>query len=170
MELKKGVMLAAAVVFFSGAACVQQKDVEQPPQPVDAVERNRIYLAQEREMLQAYIESHKLEGIERNGYGMYELPVERGQGAVAEMGDRVIYSATVYLLDDSGVGQYRDTVELGYSQMELGLHEALEGMREGDTKLVLIPSFLAHGLAGDLDKVPPQSPLRYDLRLIQVVR
>jgi FKBP-type peptidyl-prolyl cis-trans isomerase len=37
-------------------------------------------------------------------------------------------------------------------------------------KLVLIPSFLAHGIAGDLDKVPPQSPLRYDLRLVELVR
>ena len=43
-------------------------------------------------------------------------------------------------------------------------------MKEGEKKLVLIPSFLARGLAGDLDKVPPQSPLRYDLRLIQIVR
>ena len=75
-----------------------------------------------------------------------------------------------YLFDDSGVGRYRDTIELGYSQVEVGLHEALEGMKEGDVKLVLIPSFLAHGIAGDLDKVPPQSPLRYDLRLIQVSR
>jgi len=52
----------------------------------------------------------------------------------------------------------------------LGLHKALEGMKEGELKLVLVPSFLAHGIAGDLDKVPPQSPLRYDLRLIQVSR
>jgi len=70
----------------------------------------------------------------------------------------------------SGVGQYTDTVELGYSQIDIGLHEAISGMKEGEKKLVLIPSFLARGLAGDLDKVPPQSPLRYDLRLIQVNR
>ena len=53
--------------------------------------------------------------------------------------------------------------------METGLHESLKGMKRGK-KLVLISSFLAHGIAGDLDRVPPQSPLRYDIRLIQVVR
>ena len=137
---------------------------------MDPMERNRMYLAQERQLIDQYIKSHQLEGIEPNGYGMFELPVVEGEGPMAEIGDRIVYEATVYLLDDSGVGRYRDTIELGYSQVEVGLHEALEGMKEGDVKLVLIPSFLAHGIAGDLDKVPPQSPLRYDLRLIQVSR
>jgi len=137
---------------------------------VDPVERQRMYLAQERQILQGYIEQHQLEGIERNGYGMYELSMSEGDGLLSEIGDRIIYSATVYLMDDSGVAQYTDTVELGMSEMEIGLHQALAGMKEGEKKLVLIPSFLARGLAGDLDKVPPQSPLRYDLRLIRVVR
>jgi FKBP-type peptidyl-prolyl cis-trans isomerase (trigger factor) len=101
---------------------------------------------------------------------MYELSMAPGEGTPAEFGDAIVYSATVYLLDDSGVGQYTDTVELGRSEMEIGLHESLKGMKKGEKKLVLIPSFLARGLAGDLDKVPPQSPLRYDIRLIQVGR
>ena len=42
-------------------------------------------------------------------------------------------------------------------------------MKEGE-KTCINSSFLAHGIAGDLDRVPPQSPLRYDIRLIQVVR
>ena len=85
-----------------------------------------MYLAQERAQLQAYIQSHELEGIERNGYGMYELSMAPGEGTPAEFGDAIVYSATVYLLDDSGVGQYTDTVELGRSEMEIGLHESLE--------------------------------------------
>ncbi|MGB1184463.1 MAG: FKBP-type peptidyl-prolyl cis-trans isomerase, partial [Schleiferiaceae bacterium] len=137
---------------------------------IDMVERQKMYLAQERQLIERYIESHQLDGIERNGFGMYELQMSEGEGRKAEMEDRVIYSATVYLMDDSGVGQYVDTIALGRSQIELGLHTAIEGMKEGEKKLVLIPSFLAKGLAGDLDKVPPQSPLRYDIRLIQVDR
>ena len=43
---------------------------------------------------------------------MYELNMAPGEGKGAEFGDAIIYSATVYLLDDSGVGQYIDTVEL----------------------------------------------------------
>ncbi|MGB1570866.1 MAG: FKBP-type peptidyl-prolyl cis-trans isomerase [Schleiferiaceae bacterium] len=166
-------MVVRATIVFVAAlltSCVQPAEVQEERPVMDPMERNRMYLAQERQLIDQYIESHQLEGIEPNGYGMFELPVVDGEGATAEIGDRIVYEATVYLLDDSGVGRYRDTIELGYSQVEVGLHEALEGMKEGDVKLVLIPSFLAHGIAGDLDKVPPQSPLRYDLRLIQVSR
>ena len=166
MGLKAGVIGMA--VLLAGCAERAEPAVEAPQ--MNAVERNRMYLAQEREMLKDYIDTHELIGIVRDGYGMYSLSMLPGTGMIAEMGDAVIYQATVYLLDDSGVGQYTDTVELGYSQIDIGLHEAISGMKEGEKKLVLIPSFLARGLAGDLDKVPPQSPLRYDLRLIQVNR
>ena len=156
-------------VLATLGGCSQKPELKIEASSVDPMERNRMYLANEREVLDNYIESHQLTGIEPNGYGMFELPVVNGNGTYAVSGDEVVYEATIYLLDDRGVGMIRDTIKLGYSQVELGLHEAIEGMREGDVKLVLIPSFLAHGIAGDLDKVPPQSPLRYDIRLIQVI-
>jgi len=151
-------------------ACAEYNSSEEAVIEVDPIERQKMYLAQERAQLDAYIITHELEGIQRNGFGMFELSVTKGKGKTAKFGDQIIYNATVYLLDDSGIGQYTDTVELGRSEMETGLHESLKGMKEGENKLVLIPSFLAHGIAGDLDRVPPQSPLRYDIRLIQVVR
>ena len=166
-------MVVRAILLFMVAlltSCVRPAEVQEERLVMDPIERNRMYLAQERQLIDEYIESHQLTGIESNGFGMFELPIAEGDGLQAQMGDHVIFDATVYLLDDSGVGRYRDTIEIGYSQVELGLHKALEGMKEGELKLVLVPSFLAHGIAGDLDKVPPQSPLRYDLRLIQVSR
>ncbi|MEY2963080.1 MAG: hypothetical protein RL754_341 [Bacteroidota bacterium] len=168
MELRKKIGAFALFVVFS--SCGEVAEPALPSLKMDPMERQKIFLAQERQWIQAYIEEHELEGIERNGFGMYELPVYEGDGAVARMEDRVVYEATVYLLDDTGVGRYTDTIDLGYSQVEIGLHKAIEGMKEGEVKLVIIPSFLAHGIAGDLDRVPPQSPLRYDLKIIQVIR
>ncbi|HCP40695.1 MAG TPA: hypothetical protein DIT65_02780 [Cryomorphaceae bacterium] len=164
------VKYARIALALTICACAERPAVQDSAVEIDPVERQKIYLAQERAQLEAYIKSHELEGVLRNGYGMYELSMAPGQGTPAEFGDAIIYSATVYLLDDSGVGQYTDTVELGRSEMEIGLHESLKGMKKGEKKLVLIPSFLARGLAGDRDKVPPKSPLRYDIRLIQVGR
>lgn len=168
MVLKQSIIVS--VFGFLALGCAERAAPSEPALQYDPVERQRMYLAQERAQIEAYIDDHQLDGIVRNGFGMYELSVLEGQGMQAEMGDLIVYRATVYLLDDSGVGQYTDTVELGRSEMEIGLHESMSGMKEGEKKLVLIPSFLARGLAGDLDKVPPQSPLRYDLRLIQVIR
>lgn len=166
MEIKNWAIIAALALN----SCAEKVEPPKPLPVMSEVERHRLYLAQERQLIQSYIEDHKLEGIAPNGYGMFELPIFEGEGPEAELSDRVVYEATVYLLDDTGVGRYTDTIELGYSQIEVGLHTAIEGMKKGDVKLVLIPSFLAHGIAGNLESVPPQSPLRYDLKIIQVIR
>lgn len=114
MGLKTGVIGIAVLL----AGCAERAEPAVDAPQMNAVERNRMYLAQEREMLKEYIETHELVGIVRDGYGMYALSMVPGTGMTAEMGDEVIYQATVYLLDDSGVGQYTDTVELGYSQID----------------------------------------------------
>jgi len=92
MGLKAGVIGIA--VLLAGCAERAEPAVEAPQ--MNAVERNRMYLAQEREMLKDYIDTHELIGIVRDGYGMYSLSMLPGTGMIAEMGDEVIYQATVY--------------------------------------------------------------------------
>ena len=74
-------------------ACAERPAVEDSSIEIDPVERQKMYLAQERAQLEAYIQSHELEGIERNGYGMYELSMAPGEGTPAEFGDAIVYSA-----------------------------------------------------------------------------
>jgi len=52
--------------------------------------------------------------------------------------------------------------------VESGLHEVMKYLREGDRAVVIIPSHLAFGLLGDLDKVPPFSTVVYDIYLAEV--
>ncbi|HCY25403.1 MAG TPA: hypothetical protein DHU80_04145, partial [Cryomorphaceae bacterium] len=82
------------ISFFCMVSCAERAESPGESIVVDPVERQRMYLAQERQILQGYIEQHQLEGIERNGYGMYELSMSEGDGLLSEMGDRIIYSAT----------------------------------------------------------------------------
>ena len=68
-------MVRIATIAFALAlsACAERPAVEDSSIDIDPVERQKMYLAQERAQLEAYIQSHELEGIERNGYGMYEF-------------------------------------------------------------------------------------------------
>ena len=54
--------------------------------------------------------------------------------------------------------------------IESGLHEGISYMKEGDRAKIIIPSYLAHGLIGDLDKMPPLATIIYDIRLIKTWR
>lgn len=50
--------------------------------------------------------------------------------------------------------------------IESGLHEAIQQMRIGDKAKVILPSNLAHGVAGDRNKIPPLSSVVYDVELV----
>jgi FKBP-type peptidyl-prolyl cis-trans isomerase FkpA len=50
--------------------------------------------------------------------------------------------------------------------VESGLHEAIQRMSPGDSAVIVIPSHRAHGLAGDLRKIPMRSTVIYHLCLV----
>lgn len=52
------------------------------------------------------------------------------------------------------------------SLVESGIHEGIKLMSIGDRAKFIIPSHLAHGLAGDFAKIPPLEALVVDLHLI----
>ena len=57
---------------------------------------------------------------------------------------------------------------VGEDNAESGLHEGIQLMHEGDKAIMIIPSHLAHGLAGDLKKIPIRSTIVYDVELVKV--
>ena len=61
-------------------ACAEYNSSEEAIIEVDSIERQKLYLAQERAQLDAYIITHELEGIQRNGFGMFELSMIKGKG------------------------------------------------------------------------------------------
>ncbi|MEZ4738136.1 MAG: FKBP-type peptidyl-prolyl cis-trans isomerase [Flavobacteriales bacterium] len=50
--------------------------------------------------------------------------------------------------------------------VESGLHEAIQLLSPGDSALIVIPSYRAHGLIGDQDRIPMRSTLVYRLGLV----
>jgi FKBP-type peptidyl-prolyl cis-trans isomerase len=52
--------------------------------------------------------------------------------------------------------------------VESGLHEAIQLLSPGDSALFVIPSYRAHGLIGDQDRIPMRSTLVYRVGLVAV--
>ena len=57
---------------------------------------------------------------------------------------------------------------IGEGDEPSGLHEMVKLMRVGAKAKVIIPSYLAYGLVGDDNKIPPSATLFYDLYLVEV--
>jgi len=51
----------------------------------------------------------------------------------------------------------------GEDKLESGIHRGVQYLKRGDKAILLIPSPLAQGLLGDMKKIPPQSPIVYDI-------
>lgn len=58
--------------------------------------------------------------------------------------------------------------EIGKGQAETGLEEGVMLLNKGDKAKFIIPSYLAFGLPGDLNKIPKRATLIYDVELLDV--
>jgi FKBP-type peptidyl-prolyl cis-trans isomerase FkpA len=115
--------------------------------------------------------------IKRNGWqvattetGIRYMIYENGNGLKAEAGLVALIEFDIYLLDGKKCYSSKDeglkSFKIESSDVESGLHEAVQNMRVGDRAKVILPHFRAHGLIGDSDKIPPLSPIIYDVHLM----
>jgi len=88
------------------------------------------------------------------------------------IGQQVSLSLKISLLDGTQCytsEEFEDEVfVVDKSDKESGLNEAVKLLSVGDKAKLILPSHLAHGLLGDLDKIPPQSILLIDVQLNNV--
>jgi FKBP-type peptidyl-prolyl cis-trans isomerase len=129
----------------------------------------------EREQIQIrlFLEHNKSLKMNLTQSGLRYLVYKNGEGdSVAKAGQRVYTRLKVELLDGTICHETpADETEnfiLEQSDKESGVHEALKFMKKGDRAKLILPSYLAHGLLGDRDKIPPQSILYIDLELIEL--
>jgi FKBP-type peptidyl-prolyl cis-trans isomerase len=54
-----------------------------------------------------------------------------------------------------------------HDDVESGLHEAVQLLSAGDSAVFILPSFRAHGLAGDRDRIPMRSTVVYRVGVVK---
>jgi len=98
--------------------------------------------------------------------------LENGNGTKVELGKKVRFEYDVKLI--SGVKLYSSAQSglkefvVGSGGVESGLEEGILLMKVGDKIRFILPSYLAHGLSGDQDKIPPKATLIYTIKLTEV--
>lgn len=98
--------------------------------------------------------------------------IEKGNGPKTASGKQVqfeyeiklITGELIYSSDKTGLKEF----EIGKGGVESGLEEGILLLRVGDKVRFIIPSYLAHGLSGDQDRIPPKATIIYTLKLIDL--
>jgi FKBP-type peptidyl-prolyl cis-trans isomerase len=131
----------------------------------------KMYIKQETDEINQYIKLHNY-AMQTTGTGIHYMIYEHGNGELAKTGQYVQIAYSISLLDgtlcyDSQHDKPREFC-VGKDDVESGVHQAVQLMHLGDKGLFIIPSYLAQGIAGDRDKIPPGAVVVYDITLLKV--
>ena len=163
------------VLAFSLASCngdgdgsqeVRYKDIKEP-----LIKENIKITREEQRLIDRFIERRQWE-MEETGTGLKYMIYQKGAGLLAKPGMRATVEYEITLLDGSlcysSLEKGPRTFLIGRDNVEAGIHEAVALMHVGDRAKFVIPSYLAHGLSGDQNKIPTKASLVVDLHLIRV--
>jgi FKBP-type peptidyl-prolyl cis-trans isomerase FkpA len=129
------------------------------------------YIRQETDEINQYIKQHQYT-MQTTPTGIRYMIYKHGTGELAKRGEYVQIAYTISLLDDSVCYDSKQDGPreflVGKDDVESGVHQAVQLMRLGDKGLFIIPSYLAQGIAGDRDKIPPSAVVIYDISLLKI--
>ncbi len=134
------------------------------------LEANKIATAKEAAQIDAYVKEKGLI-INKTQTGLRYAVYNDVEGETIQNKQKAVVKYKVTLLDGTECYSTKDGVEeftVGKDYVESGLHEGVRFMSLGDKAIIIIPSHLAHGLAGDLKKVPFRSTIVYDIELVGI--
>jgi FKBP-type peptidyl-prolyl cis-trans isomerase len=161
--------LFCLLIFCS---CTEEKE---QPKPVQwdinkSTEMNKEMAVEESINIDLYFAQHENWEVKQTGTGLRYVILKKTDGAIPKPGMDAKTQYKISLLDGTEVYKTApdelDIFRVDKSEMESGIHEGIKLMRVGEKAKLVFPSHLAHGLIGDLGKIPPLSPLVVDIELI----
>lgn len=166
---------ASALMVFIMNACdppVQERDVPVPdPVPEQFVRANQYSQRRHQDHISAFVERVGWEATVTPS-GLWIVHKDQGQGLVIGKNSRVTYRFKSTLLDGTdcyeATGENPKTILIGQGGIESGVEEGLLGMREGSGAIFIIPPHLAHGNFGDRNRIPGNSVLIYEVKILRV--
>ncbi|MBP6755258.1 MAG: FKBP-type peptidyl-prolyl cis-trans isomerase [Bacteroidia bacterium] len=170
-------LLMIGASFFN--SCKNGEDSHEQKSGIDKVKIDQQFIkvnqqvvTKEIDEMDYYQKSHQFPFVKTNFGVRYYVYKPSIVGDSIENGDVVTINYTLTLLDGticySSKTDGEKQFKVGMQDVEDGLHKSILKLKKGDKALLLIPSHLAHGLLGDSKKVPPQSPILYDIEILQV--
>ena len=99
---------------------------------------------------------------------------KHGKGIKSKTGQIALLNYKISLLDGtlcySSDSLGTKSFAIGHGGVESGLEEGILLLHEGDKARFIMQPFKAHGLLGDMDKIPARSIIVYDIELLRLTK
>ena len=134
------------------------------------VEANKLLAKKETDDMDAYARNHKMNFINTDLGLRYFVYAPSVKGDRIKDGSEITMDYRVSLLDGTECYSSKESGArkfiVGKEDIESGIQAGVKFLKKGDKAIFLIPSHLAYGLLGDMNKIPPQMPIVYDIHIL----
>lgn len=165
------IFIFLTVILISCRNKDPQGNYSEKPGKGDMEELNRYLVQKDRERILNYIERKGL-AMKESPTGLWYTVIRQGEGELLTGGQRIIIEYECYLLDGTECYSSEELgpkeIVLGRTGIEPGLYEGLLMLKPGASAIFILPPFLAHGLPGDGNKIPPRSVIVYSVNVLRV--
>jgi len=135
------------------------------------IQLNKAWVAKENAEIDNFIKQKKWK-MKETSTGLRYMIYHHANGEKAKPGKVATIAYTEKLLDGTVVYSSSKnglkSFVIGHSRMPVGLEEGINLLKVGEKAKFILPSHLAYGLSGDGRKIPPNVPIIFDVKLIQL--
>ena len=177
LNTQYSILFLLSSFFLFLASCTdkpKQKPIEVDAKKLkeDIVNINKPAVVMEQDEINAYIKAHGYV-MQSTGTGLrYMFIKNNNKGKKIKVRDEIKVNYKVWLLDGtlcySSDKKGPKIFAVGADNVESGVHEGVQLMKEGEKALFILPSHLAAGLIGDRAQIPPKSAVVYQIEVIEV--
>ena len=174
--MKTPILIFCLILLSCGDDKKDQVPVQEPNWTKDqSVSMNSFFSEEENQEIDNFLSHRPDWKMTETGTGLrYMVYYKSELNDSAQIGDVVWVDFEISLLDGTicytSEENGPESFMVEKSDIESGLHEGIKFMCTGDKAKFILPSHMAHGLIGDADKIPPLSPVIYDIELIKIER
>jgi FKBP-type peptidyl-prolyl cis-trans isomerase FkpA len=161
------------IIFLAGCNPPVQEQEKTGPDAIseEFIRANQYMQQRHQDQISAFLERVGWKA-EVTPSGLWIVVRKPGEGKRIEEKNHVTYAFESTLLDGtpcySATVQHPKTIIMGQGDVESGVEQGLQKLRDGAEAVFLIPPHLAHGNFGDRDKIPGNSVLIYTVHVLKV--
>ncbi len=153
--------------------CKEKARERKPVTKDQLLEMNKKMVNAEARIIEQYIADKGLE-MTKAGTGYYYQVTRPGVGDTIRLQDVVTLGYVTSLLD--GTICYSSATDgplqftVGKALVESGLEQFIQRLQQGAMAKLILPPYLAHGMAGDGNKIPKLAIIIMDIEVLDVQR
>ena len=117
--------------------------------------------------INSYLKKYKIKNLIRSKSGLYYKIIQEGKGKKIQYSDNVSFSYRGKLLNGTTVDFQKKPITFAVKDLITGWKEILLNSKAGAKVFMILPPSLGYG-ENDLDNIPPNSVLIFDMEIVKV--